>query len=672
VSLKNSGVNVKLDIEGKIVREVPNEATFGDLLRDLRTEAPDLVRGVVAVRMDGQLLDTHTPVPHDGRIELVRCDSPDGLSVMRHSAAHVLAQAVLELLPGTKLGIGPPIRDGFYYDFDVPRPLTEEDLAGITERMRRIVAEDLPFRRVALARSEAVKLLEERDERFKLELLFEIAGDQQITMYETGDGEERFRDLCAGPHVPSTGLLKHFELLSVAGAYWRGREVNPVMQRVYGTAFCTDKQLRKHLHLIEELKKRDHRVLNRRLDLYSMHDEVGPGLVHWHPHGAVIRSVIEDFWRTEHVQRGYQLVYTPHIASERVYEISGHLENYAEEMYAPIDVDGQPYRLKPMNCPGHIMIYKSRLWSYRELPVRYAELGTVYRYERSGVLHGLLRVRGFTQDDGHVFCTPEQLTKEVAEVLRLVKYMMDVFGYKITAYLATRPPKAIGSPEAWVTATKALQDAMKFWGWEYQVDEGGGVFYGPKIDVKMEDALGREWQGPTIQVDLNLPERFDATYVGPDNTRHRVVMVHRAILGSLERFIGGLVEHNGGAFPLWLAPVQVAVLSVSEKSEDYAGRVGADLARDGLLRVETDTSSETVGKKVREAELQKIPYVLVVGPQEEQGQTVAVRRRGHRGVDTMTLNDFYGEVKRKIYEEMHPDAHASMRGDPNLSQGGAG
>jgi threonyl-tRNA synthetase len=605
VSVKNSGVHVKLDIEGKIAREVPQGTTFGQVLTALREEAADLVRGVVAVRMDGRLLDTHAHVPHDGRVELVRCDSPDGLSVIRHSAAHVMAQAVLELLPETKLGIGPAIRDGFYYDFDVPRPLTEEDLAVIAQRMRRIVAEDLPFRRVSLSRSEAVKLLEGRDERFKLELLFEIPGDQQITVYETGDGEAQFRDLCAGPHVPSTGFLKHFELLSVAGAYWRGREVNPVMQRVYGTAFCTEKQLRKHLQLVEELRKRDHRILNRRLDLYSMHEEVGPGLVHWHPQGAVIRSAIEDFWRREHIRRGYQLVYTPHIASERVYEMSGHLENYAEEMYAPLDVDGQPYRLKPMNCPGHIMIYKSRLWSYRELPVRYAELGTVYRYERSGVLHGLLRVRGFTQDDGHVFCTPDTLTEEVAKVLSLVKYMMDVFGYKITAYLATRPPKALGSPEAWASATQALQDAMTVSGWEYRVDEGGGVFYGPKIDVKMEDALGREWQGPTIQVDFNLPERFDATYVGPDNTRHRVVMVHRAILGSLERFIGGLVEHYGGAFPVWLAPVQVAVLSVSDKTEKYARTVAGDLSlslRVQTLRAEMNGEPGVVEQEVRRVE----------------------------------------------------------------------
>ncbi len=662
-----------IDIEGKIQRQLPDGATLAEVMRSLRDEAPELVRGVVAGSMNGHLLDTHTPIPRDGRVEFVRCDSAEGLKVLRHSAAHVMAQAVLELLPGTKLGIGPSIRDGFYYDFDVARPLTEEDLPLVEERMQRIIAEDRPFRRVTLSRTEAAELLREKGERYKLELLEEIPGDQDITLYETGDADDRFRDLCAGPHVPSTGHLRHFELLSVAGAYWRGREGNPVMQRIYGTAFCSGKELRKHLQRVEERKKRDHRVLNRRLDLYSMHDEVGPGLVHWHPHGAVIRSAIEDFWRREHVRREYQLVYTPHIASERVYEISGHLENYTEEMYAPLDVDGQPYRLKPMNCPGHIMIYKSRLWSYRELPVRYAELGTVYRYERSGVLHGLLRVRGFTQDDGHVFCTPDQLTEEVAKVLSLVKYMMDVFGYKITAYLATRPPKALGSPEAWEAATKALQDAMKFWGWEYEVDEGGGVFYGPKIDVKMEDALGREWQGPTIQVDFNLPERFDATYVGPDNTRHRVVMVHRAILGSLERFIGGLVEHYGGAFPVWLAPVQVAVLSVSDKTEKHARAVGGELMKGPPpLRVHIDTSSETVGKKVREAELLKVPYVLVVGPKEHESGTVAVRRRDGSGVDTMTLNDFYGEVKNKIYEEMHPDTHSSVRGDHDSPKGGAG
>jgi threonyl-tRNA synthetase len=666
--------SAKFNVLGIGEVSIPSGATAAELVEHAAGGmSKDPHQRVVAVTVDGRLLDTHTELPDGKAVELVRCGSDAALPVLRHSAAHVMAEAVVGLFPGTKLGIGPAIRDGFYYDFDTARALTADDLPAIRDRMREIVEADRPFRRVVLSRAEAAELLVQRGESYKLELLAEIPDEDEITVYRTDGSDEPFVDLCAGPHVPSTGFLRHFDLLSVAGSYWRGREVNPVMQRVYGTAFCSAKELRTHLQRVQELKKRDHRVLNRRLDLYSMHEEVGPGLVHWHPRGAVIRSVIEDFWRAEHRKRDYQLVFTPHIASERVYEISGHLENYAEDMYAPLDVDGHPYRLKPMNCPGHIMIYKSRMWSYRELPVRFAELGTVYRYERSGVLHGLLRVRGFTQDDGHIFCTQEQLTEEVAGVLDLVKYMMDVFGYKITAYLATRPPKAMGAPEAWAAATKALQDAMKLRGWEYQVDQGGGVFYGPKIDVKMEDALGREWQGPTIQVDFNLPERFDATYVGSDNAKHRVVMVHRAILGSMERFIGGLVEHYGGAFPAWLAPVQVAVLSVSDKAEKYARAVGGELLKGPPgLRVDIDTSSETVGKKVREAELLRVPYVLVVGPKEQESGTVAVRRRGRRGVDTMTLSDFYGEVRKRIYEEMHPGAQASAPSDPSLPQGGAG
>ena len=506
------------------------------------------------------------------------------------------------------------------------------------------MAEDQPFVRSELSKEAAVAKMREWGQPYKVELLDEVEGG--VSFYETGD----FVDLCRGPHVPSSKSIRAFKLTSVAGAYWRGDEANQnMLQRVYGTAFGDKKALADHLARLEEAKKRDHRVLGKRLDLFSTHDEVGAGLIHWHPDGAMVRHLIECFWRDEHLKRGYHLAYTPHIASERIYEISGHLENYAENMYAPMDIDGQPYRLKPMNCPGHIKIYQTQLRSYRNLPIRYAELGTVYRYERSGTLHGMLRVRGFTQDDSHIFCTREQLPQEVADLLDLVDFMMKAFQYEYKVKLATRPEKSLGTEEEWGWATEALVEALQLRSLEYEIDEGGGVFYAPKIDVVLVDALGREWQGPTIQVDLNLPKRFDTTYVGPDGEKHETVIVHRTVLGSMERFIGGLIEHFAGAFPLWLAPVQAIALPITDAHQAYAKDVVERMAAQGL-RAELDDRNEKVNLKIREAIGRKIPYMLIVGDREVAARTVAVRSREDGDTGAHAVDDLIEQARKRIAE----------------------
>jgi len=498
--------------------------------------SPRLAKDAVAAKLDGVVSDLSTLIDKDVALEIVTEDSPEGLEVLRHSASHVMADAVTRLRKSAKLAIGPAIADGFYYDFDLQEQLSPEDLPKLEEIMLEIVAQDIPFERTEISKDAAVEKMRASGQDLKVEILQEIP-DEKVTMYKHGD----FVDICRGPHLPSTGRIKHFKLLSLAGAYWRGDEKNRMLQRVYGTAFVKKKELDEYLRRLEEAKRRDHRRLGQELDIFSVHQEVGSGLIHWHPKGAMVRHIIEDFWVKEHLKRGYDLVYTPHIASERVYHISGHLENYAESMYGPMEIDKEPFRLKPMNCPGHIMIYKTHKRSYRELPVRYAELGTVYRYERSGVLHGMLRVRGFTQDDAHIFCTPEQLVDEVYGVIELSDFMMKSFGYRYKTCIATRPEKAMGSEEVWEEALSRLREAAERFGLDWETDPGGGVFYGPKIDIKLLDALDREWQGPTIQVDFNMPERFDVNYVGADGAEHRVVMVHRTVLGSMERFIGGLL-----------------------------------------------------------------------------------------------------------------------------------
>ena len=555
------------------------------------------------------------------------------LARMRHSAAHLMAEAVQEIFPDAKFGIGPAIEHGFYYDFDLPRPLTPDDLVEIERRMtaNRALAE--PFRREVVSREEALRIF--GGNPYKVELIENLPADEIITTYQQG----HFLDLCRGPHVPSTGEIGVFKLISIAGAYWRGDEKRPMLQRIYGTAFPTQEALDAHLLRLEEAQRRDHRRLGKDLDLFSVNEEIGPGLILWHPKGAMVRYLVEQFEQKEQLDRGYDLVYTPHIASEKIYKTSGHLETYRENMYSPMSIEEVDYYLKPMNCPGHIMIYKSRVHSYRELPIRLAELGTVYRYERSGTLHGMLRVRGFTQDDSHIFCTPQQVVDEVRGVIDLAVHMAGVFGYEFQAYLATRPEKAIGSDAVWARGIDDLKRAMESRGLSYKIDEGGGAFYGPKLDIKWVDALGREWTGPTIQVDFNLPERFDVTYIGEDGERHRAGMIHRTLLGSMERFVGGLVEHYAGAFPAWLAPTQAMIIPITDDQVAYAHEVARSL-RDAGLRVEVNDRRDRMQAKIREAQLQKVPYMLVIGKREAADGAVAVRLRNGRDLGAMAVADF--------------------------------
>ncbi|MBC7327111.1 threonine--tRNA ligase [bacterium] len=573
----------------------------------------------------------------DGSIKEFTFDEEEGKEIYRHSTAHLLAHAVKQIFPDVKLGIGPATEDGFFYDFLKETPFTQEDLVKIEEKMRELAKANIPIVRKEMRKEEARRLFEQRGETLKLELIDEIEGET-VTVYEQGD----FFDLCRGPHLANTSYInpEGFKLLSISSAYWKGEEGNPSLQRIKGTSFPTKEQLMDYLHFLEEAEKRDHRTLGRILELFSIEEEAGAGLVFWHPRGAIVRKLIEDFWKEEHIKRGYQLVYTPHIARADLWRISGHLEMYKENMYPPMQFEGSEYILKPMNCPFHILIYKSKQRSYRELPIKYAELGTVYRYERSGVLHGLLRVRGFTQDDAHIFCTPDGLKKEIEEVLELAHYMMGKFGFdELVHKLSTRPEKFAGTLEVWEMAEGILRTVLEERGIDYIVDEGGGVFYGPKIDISLKDSLGRLWQGPTIQVDFNLPQRFNITYIGADGKEHIAVMVHRAVLGSLERFMGTLIEHHAGAFPLWLAPIQVVVLPIAERHIDYANRV-VERLREAGFRVELDARNETLNYRIREAQVLKIPYILVVGDRESANGTVAPRKRGGEILPAMKLEDF--------------------------------
>ncbi|MEE8599322.1 MAG: threonine--tRNA ligase [Dehalococcoidales bacterium] len=567
------------------------------------------------------------------------------LEIMRHSASHVMAEAVQSIFPDAKFGIGPAIEAGFYYDFALPRSLNPDDLETIGAKMSEIIASDVPFVREEVAKEEARRLFAAQP--YKLELIDEIP-DEKVSLYRQGS----FVDLCRGPHVSSTGEIKAFKLVSIAGAYWRGDENRPMLQRIYGVAFDTEEALTEHLGKLEEAGRRDHRKLGRELDLFSIHDEAGPGLVHWHPKGAVIRRVIEDFWKEEHIKRGYDIVYTPHIAKLDLWKTSGHWEFYHDYLYSPMKVEGQEYIIKPMNCLGHILIYKTRRHSYRELPLRYAELGTVYRYERSGVLHGLSRVRGFTQDDAHIFCRFDQLEDEVVGVLDLARFMIDTFGFSnYRVLLSTRPEKYAGSLQVWDEATETLSQALAHLGLAYKIDPGEGVFYGPKIDIKFEDAQGRAWQGPTIQIDFNLPQRFNVTYIGEDGEEHLVAMVHRTVLGSMERFLASLIEHYGGDFPVWLAPLQVMVIPVADRHLDYAHKLGAELKNDGI-RVEVNARSETVNLKIRQAQLDKIPYMLVVGDRELADSTVSIRLHSGEQLASQSLDNFKKSIKMAIVDKV--------------------
>ena len=567
------------------------------------------------------------------------------LATMRHSAAHVMAEAVQSIFPDARFGIGPAIDNGFYYDFELPRPLTPDDLPVIEARMKELVKANLPFIYQEVTKEEARQLF--ADQPYKLELIDEIP-DEKVSLYRQGS----FTDLCRGPHVASTGEVKAFKLSSIAGAYWRGDEHNPMLQRIYGIAFDTGEALADYLKKMEEAARRDHRKLGRELNLFSLHEEAGPGLVHWHPKGSVIRRVIEDFWRAEHIKRDYDIVYTPHIAKVELWKTSGHWEFYRENLYSPMEIDEQEYIIKPMNCLGHILIYKTRLHSYRELPLRYAELGTVYRYERSGVLHGMSRVRGFTQDDAHIFCRFDQLEDEVAGVLDLAKFMIDTFGFaRYQIFLSTRPDKYAGEPDIWEQATDTLSKALVRQNLDYKIDPGEGVFYGPKIDIKFEDAQGRGWQGPTIQVDFNLPQRFNVTYVGQDGGEHFVAMVHRTVLGSMERFVASLIEHYGGAFPVWLAPVQVIIIPIADRHLEYAQKLAAELKSSGV-RVQVDSRSETMNHKIREAQLEKIPYMLVTGDKEVDAGTVSVRLRSGEQLAAQPFDRFKETVIKAIADKV--------------------
>ncbi len=565
--------------------------------------------------------------------------------IMRHSAAHVMAEAVRSIFPDAKFAIGPATQNGFYYDFALPRPLTPDDLPAIEAKMKDMIAANLPFVRQEVTKEEARKLF--ADQTYKLELIDDIP-DEKVSLYQQGS----FVDLCRGPHADSTGEIKAFKLVSIAGAYWRGDEHRPMLQRIYGVAFETEEALAEHLKRMEAAARRDHRKLGRELDLFSLHEEAGPGLVHWHPKGAVIRRVIEDFWKDEHIKRGYDILYTPHIAKLNLWKTSGHWEFYRDYLYSPMEIEGQEYILKPMNCLGHILIFKTRLRSYRDLPLRYAELGTVYRYERSGVLHGMSRVRGFTQDDAHIFCRFDQLEDEVAGVLDLARFMVDTFGFThYQVLLSTRPEKYTGSLDIWEQATETLKHSLARQKLDYSIDPGEGVFYGPKIDIKFEDAQGRAWQGPTIQVDFNLPQRFDVTYVGQDGGEHFVAMIHRTVLGSMERFVASLIEHYGGAFPVWLAPVQVMVIPIADRHLDYAQNLAAEL-KSGGVRAEVDTRSETVNHKIRQAQLDKTPYMLVVGDKEAAAGTVSVRLRSGEQLAPQPFDRFRKIVARAIADKI--------------------
>jgi threonyl-tRNA synthetase len=563
------------------------------------------------------------------------------LATMRHSSAHLMAEAVQELIPEVKFAIGPAIENGFYYDMDLPRPLSPDDLEAIENLMARHREADEPFVRTEVSKAQALETF--KNNPYKVEILKELPDDSTITTYQQGT----FLDLCKGPHVESTGKIGAFKLLSVAGAYWRGDEKRPMLQRIYGTAWPTQEELDDYLARIEEAQRRDHRRLGRDLDLFSVNDEIGPGLILWHPRGAMIRYQVEQFEQKEQLERGYQIVYTPHIASEKIYQTSGHLETYRENMYSPMSIEEVDYYLKPMNCPGHIKIYQSHVHSYRDLPIRYAELGTVYRYERSGTLHGMLRVRGFTQDDAHIFCTEEQMIDEIIGVIDLATYMARVFGYDFKAYLATRPDKWVGDEQTWARATDALKLALEQKGVDYKMDEGGGAFYGPKIDIKWVDALGREWTGPTVQLDFNLPQRFDINYIGEDGEKHRAVMIHRTLLGSMERFVGGLVEHYAGAFPVWLAPTQIALIPITDDQVEYCQNV-ADQAGKLGLRVEIFDQKERMQAKIRDAQLLKIPYMLVVGKREVENAAVAVRLRSGEDLGAMPVADFLTLAQRIV------------------------
>ncbi len=637
--------SIQVSLKGESSQALPKGISAKAAIEQLKGAVPT---EVFAVKANGVEMDLLASLETDSTLQPLMFDSTEGKEIYRHSSTHIMAQAVKECFPTAQLTIGPAIEDGFFYDFAFERPFTPEDLEKIEARALEIIKRNLSVSRREFSKEEAIDFFKSRGEPYKVELIQGFPDGEPVSAYTQGD----FVDLCRGPHLPATGYVKAFKLLNSAGAYWRGDERNPMLQRLYGTSFPSKEALQAHLDNLEEIKRRDHRKLGKDLDLFSIQDETGPGLILWHPKGAQIRLLIENFWREQHLANEYELVYSPHVARLDLWKTSGHVDFYKENMFAPMSVESSEYQLKPMNCPFHIMVYKSHLRSYRDLPIRYGELGTVYRYERSGVLHGLMRVRGFTQDDAHLFCRPDQLGEEVQKVLKFITSMLGTFGFtEFKMFLSTRPEKAVGTIDQWDQATLALETALKSGGYTYQEDPGEGVFYGPKIDVKIQDALGRSWQCSTVQIDFNNPERFGLTYVGDDGKTHQPIMIHRALLGSIERFFGILLEHFGGAFPAWLAPVQVIVLPISEKHQGYAQEVEKNLRREGC-RVGLDLRNEKIGLKIREAEKAKIPFMIVVGDREAEAKMVAVRQRNGKNLGTMPIIDMVTLIREDMPESV--------------------
>jgi len=630
--------------EGKEI-QCPQGTTIKEMITDIQGDT----RKIIAAKINGNPVDLSLSLNSDADIEWITLDSEEGKEIYRHSTSHILAQAVKELFQGVQITIGPAIKDGFYYDFDYKESFTDDDLKKIEGKMLEIIKRNQPFIREEVSKEKAIEEFKKLGENYKVELIKEIE-DDAVTLYKSNG----FLDLCRGPHVPSTGVVSHFKLLNVAGAYWRGDENNKMLQRIYGTSFPTEKELKDYLTKLEEAKKRDHRVLGKKLDLFSIHDEAGTGLIYWHPKGTIIKKIIERFWEDEHIKRGYQLVSIPHIVRDQLFKTSGHYEFYRENMFV-FKIDENEYVVKPMNCPGHIMIYRESIKSYRDLPLKFAELGTVYRYERSGVLHGMLRVRGFTQDDAHIFCTPEQLPNEIFKVIDLARYMLETFGYKefdvsLSVRDESKKERYAGEDREWKMAEEALMKTLEKRNMSFERVEGEAVFYGPKIDIKMLDALGRGWQGPTIQFDFNLPKRFDVTYVGEDGAKHHVVMVHRTVLGSMERFIGGLIEHYAGAFPVWLSPVQVKILSITDRQKEYSEHL-EEMLRENGIRTETDLRNEKIGYKVRESEMEKVPYMLILGDREMESEMVSVRERGKGDLGSIKIEDFIKKIMKEILDK---------------------
>ncbi|KPL05285.1 MAG: threonyl-tRNA synthetase [candidate division Zixibacteria bacterium SM1_73] len=631
---------IKVILPGKSKKEYERGISVSDILKDVDSR---LIDDAVAARINGEIADLSKILDGDSEIEILTFDSEDGRKVFWHSTSHVMAQAVQDLFPEVKLAIGPSIEQGFYYDFDKNEPFTPDDLEKIENKMEQIIKADHPFKRIELSKENAIELFSKRKEKYKLELISEIP-EEQVILYQ----HDNFVDLCRGPHLPSTGRIKAFKLVNVAGAYWRGKERNPMLQRIYGISYPDSKQLEDQLKRIEEIKKRDHRRLGRELDLFGIYRESGPGLVVWHPKGALLRRIIEEFWIKKHYQNDYELIYSPHIARLKLWEISGHTDFYQDNMYAPMKIEEEDYQIKPMNCPYHILVYKSKIRSYRDLPLKWAELGTVYRYERSGVLHGLMRVRGFTQDDAHIFCRPDQLEEEVLRLLDFTFYMLKSFGFdQYDIFLSTRPEKAIGEIGDWEKATAALRESMEKRGLDFEVDEGGGAFYGPKIDIKIKDLLGRPWQCTTIQFDFNLAHRFDLSFVAQDGKEHRPFLIHRALLGSLERFFGVLIEHYAGAFPLWLSPVQIRIMPITDEQNPYSAEIKNRLQKEGF-RAEVDDRNEKINYKISEAEREKIPYMFIVGKREVQSKSVSVRRHKQGDLGQFDLDEIIAKLEQEV------------------------